>query len=346
MTSEGPSKEMSVAQVLARWPETTAVFLALRTACPGCALSRFCSLADVAREYALPVEDLLDRLQQVLEVRVEEAEGSESEASDSEASERGSSIDDPFERPRRSLRAAAAILLLAGLLQACGDPSDLSGGSTVNDAGAAVSAASGQDTSSVSEAIDEGPDPEPASTPAGLRGEPILPERPAPDFALQGAGGADWRLSEARGRVVALFFGYTHCPDVCPQTLNRVRQALLQLDDDQAAEVLSVLITVDPERDTAERLERYVTGFGAGFVGLRGSPEAIADVAVGYGVRYEKELPDGADPQAAAENYTVAHSGRVFLIDAAGQLRTSFIGPFLPEEMAQDLRLLLSERRP
>ncbi len=341
MTSEGPSKEMSVAQVLARWPETTAVFLSLRTACPGCALSRFCSLSDVAREYALPVEEILERLQEAIASRVDAAEGSEASAS-----ERGPSIDDPFESPRRSLRAAAAILLLAGLIQACGGMADPPPGAAVDEAGARVAAASDRSPSGDPAAIDEQPASDPSPTPAGLRGEPILPERPAPDFLLQGPGGADWRLSEARGRVVALFFGYTHCPDVCPQTLNRVRQALLQLDDDQAAEVLSVLITVDPERDSAERLERYVTGFGAGFVGLRGSPEAIADVAAGYGVRYEKELPDGADPQVAAENYSVAHSGRVFLIDAAGQLRTSFIGPFTPEEMAQDLRLLLAERRP
>jgi protein SCO1/2 len=140
---------------------------------------------------------------------------------------------------------------------------------------------------------------DPDATPSPLKGFALVPERPAPELALDDPSGQPWRLADHRDEVVALFFGYTHCPDVCPQTMQRLAEAARLLGP--ADPKLTVaLVTVDPERDTPAVLGEYARGFHPDFVGLTGAPEAIRAAAEAYGVRYMKELPPDLATQAAA----------------------------------------------
>lgn len=122
------------------------------------------------------------------------------------------------------------------------------------------------------------------------------------------------RLDDFRGKVVVMFFGFTHCPDVCPMTLVEFNAALAQLGE--AAQKVQVLfVTVDPERDTPEVLGAYVTAFNADFLGLTGSAEQIAEVAREFRIVYRKA--EGAQPG----KYSVDHSAGTYIFDQQGRIR-------------------------
>ena len=104
-------------------------------------------------------------------------------------------------------------------------------------------------------------------------------------FSLVGADGKPVTDRDFRGRYMLIFFGFTHCPDICPAELQVIAQALEQLGD-KAKTVVPIFITLDPERDTPEAMANYVKSFGPNFVGLTGSPEAIAAAAKAYRVAY------------------------------------------------------------
>jgi protein SCO1/2 len=179
----------------------------------------------------------------------------------------------------------------------------------------------------------------PADEPTDFRGFVVRPAEPAAELALTDHAGEAFRLTDLRGRAVLVLFGYTYCPDVCPDTLLRLSQALELLGPD-AEEVSVVFVSLDPERDTPERLAAYLSPYGERFVGLVGPLERIQEVTKGYGVRFSKEVSPGADPETG---YTLAHTTTVFLIDPDGQLRTTYLGPWAPEDVAHDIGLLLSE---
>ena len=105
-----------------------------------------------------------------------------------------------------------------------------------------------------------------------FRGTSYEPANPAPEFELTQGNGSSFRLSEKRGDVVLLFFGYTSCPDVCPTTLSEMKRVMADLGAD-AERVQVVFVTVDPERDTPEKLKDYVSIFNPAFIGLSGSME-------------------------------------------------------------------------
>lgn len=134
------------------------------------------------------------------------------------------------------------------------------------------------------------------------------------DFKLIDHNGQPRTLADFHGKVLVVFFGFTHCPDVCPITLSELARALKQLGAD-AQRVQVVMITVDPERDTPEVLRRYVTALDPGFLGLTGDPEAISAAAREFKVFYQKS------PGATAQAYSVDHSSGTFVYDAAGRLR-------------------------
>lgn len=116
-------------------------------------------------------------------------------------------------------------------------------------------------------------------------------------------------------QVAILSFGYTYCPDVCPMTQSVKRQALAELSDEQRERVVPVMITVDPERDTIERMQEYMGFFGEAFVGAVGSQEQLEDVASRYGVIWRKvEAPD------SAMAYTIDHSASLFLVNREGDI--------------------------
>lgn len=134
------------------------------------------------------------------------------------------------------------------------------------------------------------------------------------DFALIDHTGKQRRLSDFRGKVVAVFFGYTQCPDVCPTTLAEFVQVHRRLGP--KADKLQVLfITVDPERDTQQLLAEYMPAFDPRFIGLRGAAQDLRKATDAFAVTYTKI---GGQ---AGKNYTFDHTAYVFLVDPSGQLR-------------------------
>ncbi|MGB8984324.1 MAG: SCO family protein [Anaerolineales bacterium] len=175
------------------------------------------------------------------------------------------------------------------------------------------------------------------SKPASFRGTTCAEPYPvAPEFELTRSDGTRFRLSEIRGRVVALFFGYTSCPDVCPTTLAELNQALEKLGSQaDQVQVQVLFVTVDPQRDTPERVQEYVNHFNPNFIGLSGSEAELARVWNDYGVF--REVAEGT----SAAGYLVDHTARVTLIDQQGNLRVSFPFDTPVEDIVHDLKLLL-----
>ncbi len=174
-------------------------------------------------------------------------------------------------------------------------------------------------------------------TESPFRGSVLSQPVPAYDFSLNDQHGQPFRLSDQRGKVVLLFFGYASCPDVCPTTLGDWKQVHARLGED-ADRVRFVFITVDPERDTPERLKQHLALFHPDFIGLTGSLEELEPVYQAYGVYYEKvEAPE------SALGYLVNHTSSDFVIDPQGnwRLRHSFGTPI--DDIVHDVRLLLED---
>lgn len=169
----------------------------------------------------------------------------------------------------------------------------------------------------------------------GFRGGTVDPPRPAPEIVLRTHDGTPFRLSRHRGEVVALTFGYTFCPDVCPTTLAELARVRARLGP-AGQRLRVVFVTVDPERDSAERLRAYTQTFDRTFVGLTGTPDQLAAVRNAYGVVARTRPTPGS-----SATYLVEHSALVYVVDAEGQLR--LILPFgtSVEDMTHDIGLLL-----
>ena len=158
---------------------------------------------------------------------------------------------------------------------------------------------------------------------------------PATNFTLSGSNGQPVTLSDYRGKVVLLYFGYTTCPDVCPTTLAELHKAR-ELLGKRANDVQVFMITVDPERDTMNVLSDYIPHFDPSFIGLTGTPDQIAAVATYYGIFYEKKEGD------SALGYLVDHTSTVMALDKQGYLRVVFPFGATAADMAADLDYLLS----
>lgn len=153
------------------------------------------------------------------------------------------------------------------------------------------------------------------------------------DFTLVDHTGKTRSLADFRGKVVVVFFGYTHCPDVCPTTLAELKMVKEQLGPD-GERVQVLFVTVDPERDTQDVLARYVPAFDPAFIGLRGDAAATAKVAKDFKVFYQKVR--GSRP----DNYSVDHTAGSYVFDPDGRLRL-FARQGNPANLASDIRLLL-----
>jgi protein SCO1/2 len=154
------------------------------------------------------------------------------------------------------------------------------------------------------------------------------------ELALTGHDGKPRTLADFRGRLIVLFFGYTHCPDVCPTTLVDVAGALKSLGSD-AARVQVLFVTLDPERDTPQVLKQYVPAFDPGFLGLSGDAAATQRAAKEFRIFYEKR--SGSTPGA----YTVDHSAQSYVLDTQGRLRLLVRQERIAQDLAEDLRVLL-----
>ena len=167
-----------------------------------------------------------------------------------------------------------------------------------------------------------------------FHGTVLQSSQPAPDFELTTDHGQKVSLKDYKGMVVLLYFGYTFCPDVCPATLSELSKAL-EILGNQADKVQTIMISVDPERDTPEILADYVAHFHPSFIGVTGSPEEIAQVATLYGIFYE------AHEDTAATGYLVDHTATVMVIDQTGHLKLVFPFGTPAENIAEDLAHLL-----
>jgi protein SCO1/2 len=164
------------------------------------------------------------------------------------------------------------------------------------------------------------------------------PIGPAPDFALTDEQGQPFKLSDLRGKWILLAHGYTHCPDVCPVTLSRLRQVKNAIDPN-GDKVQVVFVTIDPERDTTDVMQQYVSHFDQPFLqkfkGLSGTPQEIAQAAKAYNVKYEKKETGSAD------GYSMAHTAEVHLIDPQFNWRMTFPFGVQAEEIAADLQYFM-----
>lgn len=172
--------------------------------------------------------------------------------------------------------------------------------------------------------------------PPPLRGVDIQSSRTAYDFALPSATSVV-HLSDFRGKVVAVFFGYTFCPDVCPTTLAELN-AVMDMLGPQSEDVQVLYISVDPERDTPLRANQYAQGFNSAFVGLSGTPDEITRASTAFGAVYEKvPAPD------SAAGYLMQHTASVFVIDRQGRLRTMWPFGMARDDIVSDIRSLLGQ---
>jgi protein SCO1/2 len=157
------------------------------------------------------------------------------------------------------------------------------------------------------------------------------------ELALTGHDGKPRTLADFRGRLVVLFFGYTHCPDICPATLADMAAVMKALGPD-AARVQVLFATLDPERDTPEVLSKYVPAFDPGFLGLTGDAAATQRAAKDFKIFYEKR------PGSAPGAYTVDHSAQSYVLDTQGRLRLFVRHDRIAQDLAEDLRTLLREK--
>ena len=154
------------------------------------------------------------------------------------------------------------------------------------------------------------------------------------ELNLKDHNGKPRTLADFRGKVVTVFFGFTHCPDACPTTLAEMSQVMRELGAD-AEKVQVLFVTVDPERDTPEVLQQYVPAFHPSFLGLVGDAEATARTAKEFKVFYQKQPLTGG-------GYSVDHSAGTYIFDREGRLR--LFAPYGKGGAAilHDIRLLLA----
>jgi protein SCO1/2 len=153
------------------------------------------------------------------------------------------------------------------------------------------------------------------------------------NFRLSDHNGRTRTLKDFKGKVVVLFFGYTHCPDVCPTTLADLAQTVHMLGKD-AGQVQVLFITIDPERDTREVLAKFVPAFDPDFLGLYGDVVATANATRNFMVDYQKH--------AEKNGYSLDHTTFIYVLDQDGRVRLLAGNREPPDWLAADIRLLLA----
>lgn len=158
--------------------------------------------------------------------------------------------------------------------------------------------------------------------------------RQIPGFELRRADGTRFTNADLEGHWTLAFFGFTHCPDICPDTLARMEEVRKQLARRGAADAVTmVFVSVDPERDTGETIQRYVEFFDPAIVGVTGEPEQLDVLTHALGIVHRKVPLDGG-------GYTIDHSSQLVLIDPAGRQAGIFRPPFDAAKLAADLAML------
>lgn len=160
---------------------------------------------------------------------------------------------------------------------------------------------------------------------------------PPLEFRLTGEAGETITEQRLRGDVTLLFFGYTHCPDVCPSTLSRLRGAIHSLPEAQRERVSVLFVSVDPARDDPEQLAAYTNAFGPEFIGATADESRLKEVTSRYGSAFSSRS-DGR----ASDNYAVLHGSSVFVFDGQGRARLMIDPDDGVDAISHDLRRLLS----
>lgn len=172
-----------------------------------------------------------------------------------------------------------------------------------------------------------------------FNGQVVEPVVTAPELAGTNWDGAPFKLSELHGKVRIVFFGYTFCPDICPFTLAKMKEIYATLGE-RADDVAMVFVSVDPHRDTLEKLASYVPSFDRRFFGLRLEFDELDQVVEDFGLTVQYGQPK--DGPGTDSFYYVDHTGTFFLIDREGRLRVSFPPNATAEQMLPDIELLLA----
>ena len=169
---------------------------------------------------------------------------------------------------------------------------------------------------------------------SGLQAAYAYPEAAsAPPLDLVDHEGRRFDLASLRGEPALVYFGYTHCPDVCPATVETLNEVIR----DFAAPLRAVIVTVDPERDTVEFMGEYIRHYSDEYIGLTGTPNEIRAAADGYGVTHARVDSD------SASGYAMAHTTEIYLIDGRGRLRAHYPFGVDPVDIVRDLRYLDTE---
>lgn len=166
-------------------------------------------------------------------------------------------------------------------------------------------------------------------------GSLFQPASPAADIRMADTNQGQFQLTQEKGKIVLLFFGYTHCPDECPLTMAKLKAVKASLAE-QADKTVVVFVTIDPRRDTADVLRAYLAKFDPSFIGLTGSQADLAPVWKAYGV--DAQISGETSPAG----YLVAHTTELYLIDQQGRLRLTYGLDNTPLEIEQDVLYLLS----
>jgi protein SCO1 len=175
------------------------------------------------------------------------------------------------------------------------------------------------------------------SSPPPFKAKPVPDSPVAPAFTLTDQYGTQRSLSDFKGKVVSLFFGFTHCPDICPTHLARQAEVMRQLGP-QAEQVAVLFVSLDPERDTPAALKTYMDAFDPRFIALTGSSEQTSKVAKQYKIFWQKTpLPD------SALVYTIDHTTNSFVIDQAGRLRLVVPHEMSAADVTHDLKLMIEK---
>ena len=166
-----------------------------------------------------------------------------------------------------------------------------------------------------------------------FNGSDITEARLDSSFALTSHLGKSTNIEDFNGKVVAVFFGFTHCPDICPTTLYELKAIKDRLGSD--GDMLQVVfVSLDPDRDSIELLEKFIPSFDSSFIGLTGTAADIKKIAGQYKIYYQKV---GGD-----ENYTIDHSSAIYLIDKKGSIRIRHPYGSSQEMIVNDIKSLLS----
>ena len=171
--------------------------------------------------------------------------------------------------------------------------------------------------------------------PHTFHGTVIQSPEPSYNFTLTSSSG-DVSLTDYRGKLVVMYFGYTFCPDICPATLANVGQALRDLGS-RADDIQVIMVSLDPERDTPEKLSDYVDQFHPSMIGITGTKEKLDEVASLYGIFYQKA--EGSD----ATGYLIDHTATLLVLDREGYLKLVFPFGVTSQEIADDLKYMLRQ---